>query len=366
MQLVTLPRRRLTWIAAAMLSSACGGGADENLAPGTTSGVNGIAVQGVDDVGGFNQPGNGSGNGSGSGSGNGNSCIELDIQAERLTPTVLLLLDRSGSMEEDFGGQDRWQTLRDILVNPETGVLGRFAAEIQFGIATYTSFDGNAGGTCPALETLPIGMANLASAEAFLPGSDTLVGDSDTPTAESVTAAAQMLATQATMVGPKAIILATDGEPDTCADPDAHNQASKDLSEAAVQAAYDMGIQTYVISVGDEVSDEHLQDLANAGVGVESGAEFYKALNADALADAFNSIIYGALPCEFELNGTVVDGGAGQGSVVVGGTAAVLGDPNGWDLPTSNTVVLNGTACEAAKTGALIEIDFPCELFVIR
>lgn len=304
------------------------------------------------------------------------SCITLDVKVERLTPSVLLLLDRSGSMDAEFGLSNRWDTLRDILVNPQTGVITTLADEIQFGIATYTSLNGFAGPDeeapvtdfqCPTIESIPIGTTTLAAAEAFLPFADTLIGDSDTPTAESITAAAQMLTAQATVVGPKALILATDGEPDTCALPDSQGEEPpRAASVAAVTSAYEAGIETYVISVGSEVSGPHLQDLATAGLGGKAGAVYYQALDAQALADAFNEIIYGVTPCEFELNGTVQPGGAAQGTVLIGGAPAALEDPNGWSLPTPSTIVLNGSACDAAKRGELIDIDFPCNVFVVK
>ena len=97
------------------------------------------------------------------------SCIELDVQAERVVPTLLLLLDQSGSMVERFGDSTRWDTLRDILVDPDDGVIPRFEQDIEFGIATYTSIDGNThGGECPIVETLPIGPVTAQTASDFL------------------------------------------------------------------------------------------------------------------------------------------------------------------------------------------------------
>src|SRR6185436_2352263 len=34
----------------------------------------------------------------------GHSCIDTTVGFERLTPTIIVLVDRSGSMTEDFGG----------------------------------------------------------------------------------------------------------------------------------------------------------------------------------------------------------------------------------------------------------------------
>ncbi len=201
------------------------------------------------------------------------------------------------------------------------------------------------------------------TASDFLGSSDDLIRDSDTPTAESIVAATALLEAVNTG-GPRAIILATDGAPDDCDEPNSHGPAQQQASVAAVGAALAKNIETYVISVGDDVAEDHLQDLANAGVGVDSGAPYYEALNATALADAFNEIIFGVTPCEFELNGTVEVGAESQGTVVVGGVSALYQGENGWDMPSPSTVTLSGAVCEAAKAGALVEIDFPCQTFV--
>ena len=52
---------------------------------------------------------------------------------------------------------------------------------------------------------------------------------------------------------PRILVLVTDGEPDTCADPDSHGQPARDRSESAVQDAFDDDIQTFVLSVGDAI-----------------------------------------------------------------------------------------------------------------
>ena len=43
------------------------------------------------------------------------TCADADVKFEAQTPTVLLLIDQSGSMTENFGGTDRWDAVYDAL-----------------------------------------------------------------------------------------------------------------------------------------------------------------------------------------------------------------------------------------------------------
>ena len=65
------------------------------------------------------------------------------------------------------------------------------------------------------------------------------------------------------------LVLATDGEPDTCEQPKP-NEGQQESIDAAAHA-YANGIPVYVIGIGDDVGMEHLQDVANAGAGVGQG-----------------------------------------------------------------------------------------------
>jgi hypothetical protein len=125
------------------------------------------------------------------------------------------------------------------------------------------------------------------------------------------------------------------------------------------------GIETYIISVGDEVGLPHLQDMANAGLGLEVGgsnnAQFWQALEQDALYDAFDTIINGVRDCVFTLDGNVVPGYEDQGTVTLDGKTLPKDDPNGWKLNGSNEVQLTGTACETIQDGQHdLTIEFPC------
>src|SRR6185295_1702793 len=267
------------------------------------------------------------------------TCVDLDVNFARITPTVMLLIDQSGSMNNSFeNGLNRWQTLRQTLTDPQNSILQKLDSSVRFGMTLYTSdggFGTNADNprTCPKLQSVSIQLGNFATMSSFLNkknGNTYVYGPAgDTPTAESVDAVVRTLRAYQEE-GPKSIILATDGDPDTCLDPNANDSdASKALSVAAVQHAFEAGIATHVISVGNQVTASHLKALAVAGSGGDATAQAYTALDTSALVAAFDAIIGSVRTCDFTLEGTVTPSNASRGKVVLDGQALTFGDPNG-------------------------------------
>jgi len=299
-----------------------------------------------------------------SGTGDGpDACADVNVNFEKQIPTVMLLIDQSGSMTASFGNGDRWSVLYDTLMDPTNGVVKKLEKDVRFGLALYTSNDGNAGGVCPMLAKVPLALNNHAAIDAvYAPQSP----EGETPTGESITAvAADLLAFQEP--GPKIIVLATDGEPDTCAVPNPQNGQPESI--AAAQAAFQKDVRTFVISVGAEVSLDHLQDVANAGAGLPIGgaddAPYYQALNQQALLDAFDKIINGVRSCVLKLNGIVDETSANEGNVYLDGQSLPYNDPNGWRLNGPDEIELLGTACDTIKQGDhSISVQFPCGIVV--
>jgi hypothetical protein len=167
--------------------------------------------------------------------------------------------------------------------------------------------------------------------------------------------------------GRKVLVLATDGEPDLCADGD-DEEGGRMRSVEEVQAAFDLGVTTYVISVGNDVGEQHLRELANLGQGFpmdDATDRFYRANDAASLAQAFEDIVNGVRDCVFTLDG-MVKGTGSDGSVTVDGAALPFGDPNGWRLNDPSTVELTGKACDLVKMGDHeVDISFPCGVIIV-
>jgi hypothetical protein len=292
------------------------------------------------------------------GSGTTMDCPSATVDFEPVVPTVVLLIDQSGSMTENFNGQTRWNAVRDALIDPETGVIATLEDDVRFGLALYTSVNGDAGGTCPILTEVAPMVANF---DAIADMYDDADPSSETPTGESIEAVAAALAADPD-TNPKFIVLATDGEPDTCAQPNPQN--GQEESVAATEAAFAAGIQTFVISVGNDVSAGHLQDVANAGIGWMPGdedAEYYVPSDQDAMAAAFEDIVNGVRSCVLTLDSAILPGQGDQGTVTVNGMVIPYDDPNGWRVNSPTEIELLGDACALIQAGDVdVQVEFTC------
>lgn len=284
-------------------------------------------------------------------------CALLDVILIPQTPTLVLLVDQSGSMTEDFGGETRWDVITDVLINPQTGIVPQFDDSIRFGLTLYTGVEGD---QCPMLTEVAPAIDNSPAIEATM---SMAVPIQDTPTGESLDVVWQNLEAL-DVPGRKYIVLATDGEPDTCAEPNPSN--GQDEAVAAAQAAFAAGIEVHVISVGADVSAQHLQDMANAGQGVQGGdpnAPYYQALDQTALVDAFGQILAGVRSCQLDLMTPLTAEDAMGCTVEVNGDAIGLDDPNGWQLNDSNEIELLGAACDALQQGtSSVQMECSCDV----
>jgi hypothetical protein len=286
-------------------------------------------------------------------------CADVEVTVEPETPTIVLLIDQSGSMDENFGGTPKWEAVYETLMDPDDGVIRPLESTIRFGLTLYTGpTEDDEDRICPQLTEVPPALDNFDAMDAVFAAE----GPADeTPTGESLAEVAVTL-DAFDEPGPKAIVLATDGEPDTCAQPNPQ-QGQPEALEAA-QSTFDLGIETFILSVGDDVGEEHLQEMANAGIGLDPqgpmDAPFWVALDAQELADAFAEIVGGFVGCSFELNGIVTLDDYCEGTVLLDGMP--LSCPEEWHMLDDHTIELLGQACETLQDGQshTVSADFPC------
>jgi hypothetical protein len=295
-------------------------------------------------------------------SGSTMDCPSAEVQFEPVIPTVILLIDQSGSMTAGFDGTNRWNAVRTALIDPDTGVIAALQDSVRFGLALYTSAGGDAGGECPI----------IAEVEPLMGGLDAITNvyenespTGDTPTGDSIDAVVAALADDMSD-GPKIIVLATDGEPDTCEIP--NPQTGQGEAIAAVENAFTEDVQTFVISVGNDVSEGHLQDLANAGVGWMPGdpdAPFYVPSDQAAMVAAFEDIINGVRSCVLTLDTAILPGQADQGTVTVNGMEIPFDDDDGWRVNSPTEIELLGASCQAIQEGDVeVTVEFSCQAIV--
>ncbi len=302
-----------------------------------------------------------------SGAGGSNSCGNVEVSFAPQTPSVVLLVDQSGSMNENFDGSARWDVVYDALMDPNGGVVQSLEGVVRFGLVLYTNDEDS--GTCPDLiEVMPPALNNFAAIDAIYAQEQP---EADTPTGESLQPVADALAAFSEP-GPQVIILATDGEPDTCAVPDPQNGQPEAI--AAAQYAFGLGIQTVIIAVGNQVSQTHQQDMANAGKGLPVPAPdpcndpvlcaptFEPATKQD-MIDTFLDIVNGVRTCVFTLDGSVVDGRECDGVVTINGVSIPCNDPNGFRLNGPSVIEFLGDACDEIMNGddPQIAASFPCD-----
>lgn len=306
----------------------------------------------------------GIGNGTG---GNGGVCADVKINLDKQIPTVLLLVDQSGSMNAAFAGSDRWQVLRSSLMDPSMGVVNTLQAQVRFGLALYSGVRDQ---PCPVITSVPPALNNYGAIDTAYPIPTDAILD-NTPTGESIDAASELLQ-GVQELGQKVIVLATDGDPDSCAEPNSNGtNPPREMSLEASQRAFQAGVFTFVISVAADADQAHLAELANVGQGYprdDAMNRVYLANDQAQLAMAFSTIVEGVRSCAFAINGTVNAGGEVDGSVVLNGTPLALNDPNGWRLSSPSTIELVGSACDTVKNSDNVALDatFPCGSIVVN
>ena len=301
--------------------------------------------------------------------GDPNVCADVRLEGVRVTPTVIVIVDQSGSMTSDFGGGDRWNVLRDSLLD-DMGLIRDLEGSVRFGLAMYSARAENddepAMGECPIITSVPPALNNYDAIAGIYNPADPI---DETPTGEAIERVlADYLSIPDPDPDPAIFILATDGEPDTCAEPNPQNGQATAI--AAVEHAYSEGVRTYAISVGRDVGMRHLQDIANAGLGRGAGdpdAPFWVAGDDAGLRDALRMIVGGVLSCTIDLRGNIDTSMACSGTVRLNGMVIPCDDDNGWRVVDENTIELQGDACDTLQDGpgATLEATFPCDVILI-
>jgi hypothetical protein len=289
------------------------------------------------------------------------NCPAVHFMATKTTPSIQLLIDRSGSMAHNFadkipatGDPVKYDTVHQALTGT-MGVITQFEQQVYFGASLFSD-----DAPCPKLYT-------VTRAKGSRNAIDTLIGSQkpggNTPTPPSIDAAvAEFMANPPPQGSPPIIVLATDGLPNKCGDPNTSTQAE---SVTAAANAYAKGIRLFVLSVGNTAGTAaHFQALANAGQGVQPGqpnAAYYPATTPAQLAAAFQTIIGGVLSCDLTLSGQV-DAAQGQsGTVTLNGMNLTYGTD--WTLdPDGIHIHLVGNACNTLKTSAnpMVDAGFSC------
>lgn len=296
--------------------------------------------------------------------------MSLDLTLEQLRPAVTLLVDQSGSMYSGYPTMDsdtsRWSIVRQALLDPATGVVRDLEQSIQFALVFYTSHNGFAGGDCPLLKEVGPRTNNYAAITQLYDGS---YPDDDTPTGPAVARVVQNIQA-APRQGPEVILLVTDGDPDTCQEPDPQNGQPEAI--AAASAAHAAGIDFYVLGVSSDISSYKLQELANAGQGkrveavwgvdADAAQPFQAADSVAELRAQLQGILARVPLCLVELGRDVSLEEMRRGSVMLDEQTLTFGSPDGFRLQDSRHLEVVGKACDALRSsGQRVSVRVACD-----
>jgi hypothetical protein len=276
---------------------------------------------------------------------------------EMLPPDVLIVLDRSGSMNDQASNvpclgmancQSKWAQMTPAM----NDIVGKTAGTIRWGLTYFPSATGLQE-PCAVNAAVSVPVSDGA-ASAIMASTGSTIPGGLTPTAAAITAAGTYLA-GLTEPNPKYILLATDGQPN-CASPT--DPLSDDTNGAvqAVTSAKSGGTGVFVvgISTAGTTADTTLNKLAVAGGYPLTGSRSYYSVSSTAdLVSALGMITKRiAIGCTFPL-GKVPPAPDNIG-IYADGTkvARDTSHTNGWDYNSGMTVVtIYGATCDALMAG---------------
>jgi hypothetical protein len=320
----------------------------------------------------------------------GSVCGALEVSTDRVIPNIMIIVDRSGSMRVDFEGDcpftssnnacpgsgtpnpafdvARWESVEDALVGTN-GLVRRLDSIARFGLTLYWKPDEDPpsmsdGEMCANTDGVAItqSLNNATPIAASFAANDP---SGFTPTAEAIEAVTASLNATPPPEGPTVYLLATDGLPNGC-DQNGGN-GDRNNSVNAVESAFSQGTETFVLGVNFD--NNHLQDLANAGQGVASGATLWTADSVSELQTALEQIVVQNIPCTVNLtDGTIVTARACEGEVRLNGEVLTCNDSErGWLAVDGKTIELTGSACLDWRGGAAeLEAAFPCDVVEVQ
>jgi len=343
------------------------GSSDKSSGGGATGSSVAISLPDAAVAGGGGVGGGGTGTPGPAPTGDANCGMQTSSTAKAPTD-VLLVLDRSGSMNfsitEDCccsnscqqaikiklcantsNCTERWPALTSAVDTTVKSTSG-----INWGLKMFSTR--GAADSCSVSDGVEVGTnGGAAAVESAIAAADPL---GSTPTAKGITAATAYLQT-VNDGNNRVILLATDGEPNC--KPRASDPSTPDVdgTVAALQAALAAGFRAYVIGIGPSVGN--LDNFARAG-GTD---HYFPATSAAELASALAAISKAVSSCTFTMSQSPPD--PNNVAVYVDGKLIAQDQANGWTFGASNqTVMLNGTACDAITSGAAskVQVLFGC------
>ncbi|MEA2700702.1 MAG: hypothetical protein QOI66_4973 [Myxococcales bacterium] len=362
------PRLVAVAVVSAMIVAGCAGegGSYELTAPTVTNPPGSVAGASAGTGGSVTsmtvgvRGGNG---GPGVGGNNGTIAATCGVKTfglDKVTPDLLVVLDKSGSMGETPDGQ-LCLTLTGINCGPTSKwpqmtaainqVVGQTDGSIRWGLKLFPEDF-----ICGISTNIAVPVADQTSG-AIRNVIAAVLPNGGTPTRGAL-AGASLYLSSLNDGHPKYILLATDGEPN-CGVSGDQNASDAAAAVSAVRDSVALGIPVFVVGIGNVVDAQAtLAAMAVAGGRPQAKTpSYYPVSNTADLVSVLGTI--GGLidSCSFNLGSVPPD--PSNVAVTADGTK-VPADPthrNGWDYAAGQTAVqLYGSWCDASRAGQVKDI----------
>jgi len=292
-------------------------------------------------------------------------CAHEAFDLSRQPAEILIVLDRSGSMQEIPSGSATGTSKWDLVVPGLNEVVTATNASVSWGLKVFPEGEGMSCAVGNVTDAIPVPIAaNNATAVAAQITATTPDGNG-TPTGDAINAAVTYLKTL-NDTNPKFILLATDGEP-SCAGRSSNANQSRTLAVKAVTDAATAGIKTVVIGVATTKASatNALNDMAVAGQMARVDADpmatkYYLASTKDELVKSLQQITGQVSSCVFNLTSTPPD--PDNIAVKINGQKAPqdTAHTNGWDYMGTGykQVEVFGQWCDQLKAADANKVNF--------
>ena len=296
------------------------------------------------------------------------NCAAVNQGAVPQPPDILIIQDRSGSMDwspdgtctRNCGANSRWSQV--------TAALNQVVTTTDTTVNWGLKFFGSSTTSCAVSATVEVPIAPMNGPAIMAAIGRTNTG-SPTPTRLGENAGAAYMGTLSD-TNPKYLLLATDGLP-TC-DPSMPNMMNNDDSAGAEQAvldAFNLGFKTFVVGIGDTMGAATLNQMAINGGMPQTGAatSFYQVSDTASLVAALNTILGRVASCKFDI-GTAPNSHTSNDYIDVFGDGTPIPRDNthadGWDYTnTAHTAIeVYGPRCDAVTAGTImtVTVTFRC------
>lgn len=353
---------------------------------GSGGGTNGASGNGS------NGTANGGSTGMGTGGNTDGNCQEFTVRNEQVAPDILIVLDRSGSMNPDSNdtGTDRWTGSKNAII----ASTAQYDDTIRFGLMAFPD-DGSCGSDEVAVEIKSMAAADIEGALSSMDA------NGSTPTPGAIKRAHEVIGSSVAgpdeVAKPKVVLLVTDGAPTCdasggiggggfgnlppeCQGAGLFSQACQDAlamqagNPALVQSVVDEialmageGTRTFVIgfqTAGTSFAG-NLDEMAAAG---GTSMDKHTSVSSEAeLNTVLDTLIGKAVSCTFVLDEAPPD--PSYVLVTVDGQQINYNQPDGWTLSADGKKVqIQGAPCETLQSGDgqhTLNVEVKCEVVPI-